>query len=119
MPGACGFIGASRVERGEDGDRYAQPHGSRTDRRLTVESGLLTRDLHQTRLHRVQNVNLRQTVLERMLSVGDVDFDTASSADYDFSFRGVAAPRDIVQTVDRALHDLHEGRGSETEAAEL
>jgi uncharacterized membrane protein YdbT with pleckstrin-like domain len=90
-----------------------------TDRRLTIESGLLTRDLHQTRLHRVQNVNLRQTVLERMLSVGDVDFDTAASADYDFSFRGVAAPRDIVQTVDRALHELHEGRGRHPEAAEL
>ena len=44
----------------------------------------------------MQNVNLRQNVLERMLRVGDVDFDTAASADYDFAFRGVAAPREIV-----------------------
>jgi uncharacterized membrane protein YdbT with pleckstrin-like domain len=88
-----------------------------TDRRLTIESGLLTRDLHQTRLARVQNVNLRQSVLERMLSVGDVDFDTAASADYDFAFRGVSGPRDIVQTVDRALHEIHEGHGSDGEPA--
>ena len=81
-----------------------------TSRRLTIESGVLSRDLHQTRLARVQNVNLRQNVLERMLRVGDVDFDTAASADYDFAFRGVAAPRDIVQTVDRALRVLQESR---------
>jgi uncharacterized membrane protein YdbT with pleckstrin-like domain len=79
-----------------------------TNRRLTIESGVLSRDLHQTRLARVQNVNLRQNVLERILRVGDVDFDTAASADYDFAFRGVAAPRDIVQTVDRALRVLQE-----------
>jgi uncharacterized membrane protein YdbT with pleckstrin-like domain len=81
-----------------------------TNRRLTIESGLLSRDLHQTRLGRVQNVNLRQSLLERMLSIGDVDFDTAASADFDFAFRGVAGPRQIVQTVDRALRDVHEGR---------
>jgi uncharacterized membrane protein YdbT with pleckstrin-like domain len=81
-----------------------------TNRRLTIESGVLSRDLHQTRLARVQNVNLRQNVLERMLRVGDVDFDTAASADYDFAFRGVAAPREIVQTVDRALRVLQESR---------
>ena len=81
-----------------------------TNRRLTIESGVLSRDLHQTRLERVQNVNMRQNVLERMLRVGDVDFDTAASADYDFAFRGVADPRDIVQTVDRALRVLQESR---------
>jgi uncharacterized membrane protein YdbT with pleckstrin-like domain len=77
-----------------------------TNRRLTIESGLLSRDLHQTRLERVQNVNLRQSMLERILSVGDVDFDTAASAEYDFEFRGVGSPRQIVRTVDRALHEL-------------
>jgi uncharacterized membrane protein YdbT with pleckstrin-like domain len=79
-----------------------------SSRRLTIESGLLSRDLHQTRLARVQNVNLRQSLLERMLSVGDVDFDTAASGNYDFAFRGVASPRQIVKTVDSALQDLHQ-----------
>jgi uncharacterized membrane protein YdbT with pleckstrin-like domain len=78
-----------------------------TSRRLTIESGLLARNLHQTRLERVQNVNLRQSMLERMLSVGDVDFDTAAGAEYDFEFRGVESPRQIVRTVDRALQELH------------
>ena len=79
-----------------------------TNRRLTIDIGLLSRALHETRLERVQNVNTRQSVLERMLRVGTVDFDTAGSADFDFAFRGVGSPREIVRTVDRALHELQQ-----------
>ena len=84
-----------------------------TNQRLTIETGLLSRELHETRLERVQNVNVRQTVLQRMLFVGNVDFDTAASAEYDFTFRGVGEPRRIMRTVDRALHEL---RGGDPEA---
>ena len=79
-----------------------------TNRRLTIDIGLLSRALHETRLERVQNVNTEQSVLERMLRVGTVDFDTAGSADFDFAFRGVDNPREIVRTVDRALHELQQ-----------
>ena len=77
-----------------------------TNRRLTIDIGLLSREMHETRLERVQNVNSRQHLLERLLGVGTVDFDTAGGAAYDFKFRGVNNPRQIVRTVDRALHQL-------------
>jgi uncharacterized membrane protein YdbT with pleckstrin-like domain len=77
-----------------------------TNRRLTIHVGLLSSELHETRLERVQNVRARQRVLERLLRVGTVDFDTAAGAAYDFSFRGVAHPRAIVRTVDAALQEL-------------
>ena len=77
-----------------------------TNRRLTIRTGLLSREMHETRLERVQNVNSRQRVLERVLGVGSVDFDTAGSAEFDFSFRGVDDPAQIVRTVDKALDDL-------------
>jgi putative membrane protein len=76
-----------------------------TTERLTIEQGLMTREVHEARLERVQNVNLRQSLLERALGVGTVDFDTAGSAAYDFSFTGVAEPRRLVRTVDRALRE--------------
>jgi uncharacterized membrane protein YdbT with pleckstrin-like domain len=84
-----------------------------TNRRLTIETGLLSRELHQTRLERVQNVNTSQSLFERMLFVGTVDFDTAAEADFDFSFRGVSDPRRIVKTVDRALHELRGGEAAD------
>jgi uncharacterized membrane protein YdbT with pleckstrin-like domain len=77
-----------------------------TNRRLTIRSGVLSRELHETRLERVQNVNSRQRLLERLLGVGTVDFDTAAGAAYDFSFRGVDDPGRIVRTVNAALEDL-------------
>ena len=77
-----------------------------THRRLTIRSGLLSREMHECRLERVQNVNSRQRLLERMLGVGTVDFDTAAGAAYDFSFRGVDDPGRIVRTVNAALEDL-------------
>jgi uncharacterized membrane protein YdbT with pleckstrin-like domain len=77
-----------------------------TNRRLTIRSGLLSRELHETRLERVQNVNSRQRLLERLLGIGTVDFDTAGGAAYDFSFRGVEDPSGIVRTVNTALEDL-------------
>jgi uncharacterized membrane protein YdbT with pleckstrin-like domain len=77
-----------------------------TNRRLTIRSGLLSRELHECRLERVQNVSTRQRLLERMLGIGTVDFDTAAGAAYDFSFRGVEDPGGIVRTVNAALEDL-------------
>jgi uncharacterized membrane protein YdbT with pleckstrin-like domain len=77
-----------------------------TNRRLTIQSGLLSRELHECRLERVQNVNTRQRLLERMLGIGTVDFDTAAGAAYDFTFRGVEDPGGIVRTVNAALEEL-------------
>jgi uncharacterized membrane protein YdbT with pleckstrin-like domain len=78
-----------------------------TSQRLTVQLGLLSRELHETRLDRVQNVASRQSLFERLLGIGTVDFDTAGGAQFDFAFRGVENPEAIVRTVDLALrgHD--------------
>jgi uncharacterized membrane protein YdbT with pleckstrin-like domain len=76
-----------------------------TNQRLTIDSGILSKELHQTRLERVQNVNATQSLLQRVLRVGTVNFDTAGEAGFDFSFRGVAHPQKIVHTVDRALRE--------------
>lgn len=78
--------------------------------RLIIRRGLLSRRVQQTRIDRVQNVNTRQTVVQRVLRVGMVDFDTAGSGDGDFVFRGIADPAGIVRAVDRAQREqAHQG----------
>jgi uncharacterized membrane protein YdbT with pleckstrin-like domain len=79
-----------------------------TNERLTIDTGLLSRDVHETRLERVQNVNSTQSMIERLLRIGTVDFDTAASAEFNFAFYGVADPHGIVRTVDRALKALQQ-----------
>jgi uncharacterized membrane protein YdbT with pleckstrin-like domain len=73
-----------------------------TNRRLNIKRGIVSREIQETRLERVQNVNYRQTVYQRLMQIGDVDFDTAASDDYNFIFAGVADPGDVVHAVDQA-----------------
>jgi uncharacterized membrane protein YdbT with pleckstrin-like domain len=78
-----------------------------TDRRLNIKRGIVSREVQETRLERVQNVNYRQSVYQRLMQIGDVDFDTAAGDDYNFIFTGVANPQDVVHSVDQAT-----GRGA-------
>jgi uncharacterized membrane protein YdbT with pleckstrin-like domain len=73
-----------------------------TNERLRIKHGIIARNVQQTDIERVQNVNTRQSVLERMLQVGTVDFDTAGTGDSDFKFAGVEDPEEVVAAVDRA-----------------
>jgi uncharacterized membrane protein YdbT with pleckstrin-like domain len=73
-----------------------------TDRRLNIKRGIISREVQETRLERVQNVNYSQSVYQRVMQIGDVDFDTAASDDYNFIFAGVADPADVVHRVDQA-----------------
>jgi uncharacterized membrane protein YdbT with pleckstrin-like domain len=86
-----------------------------TNQRLRIKRGLLAKKVQQTRIDRVQNVNTDQSVLDRILRVGTVDFDTAGTDDSDFTFRGVGSPSRVVEAVDRAQHTaaLEERRESE------
>ncbi len=73
-----------------------------TDRRLNIKRGIVSREIQETRLERVQNVNYEQSVYQRLMQIGDVDFDTAGSDDYNFIFAGVADPAQVVHRVDKA-----------------
>lgn len=88
-----------------------------TNRRLNIKRGIVSRTIQETRLERVQNVNYTQSVIQRILQVGDVDFDTAAGDDYNFIFAGVANPAEVVEKVDEATRALgphaHSGLGDE------
>ena len=85
-----------------------------TDRRLIVRRGILSRNVDQTRLERIQNVNSSQTFLQRIFRVGTVDFDTASNEPANtFAFRGVSDPQGVVRKVDEATSA---GTGASTPA---
>lgn len=75
-----------------------------TDRRLNIKRGIVARKVQETRLQRVQNVNYTQSAYERVMQIGNVDFDTAGTDDSDFVFAGVAEPEQVVEQVDRATH---------------
>jgi uncharacterized membrane protein YdbT with pleckstrin-like domain len=82
--------------------RRISTHYEITDRRLHIKRGILSRIEQQTTIERVQNVETRQSLWERVLRIGTVDFDTAATDDSQFCFVGVATPKHVVVAVDRA-----------------
>lgn len=79
-----------------------------TNQRLTIRRGILSKRVQQTRIERVQNVNFEQSLPERLLGVGTVDFDTAGTDDSEFRFVGVARPAEISAVVDRAQREARD-----------
>jgi uncharacterized membrane protein YdbT with pleckstrin-like domain len=73
-----------------------------TTRRLHIRRGILRRIDQSTHLDRVQNLNTRQSLIQRLLAVGAVDFDTAGTeaAEASFSFAGVSRPLSLVNRVE-------------------
>ncbi len=82
-----------------------------TTQRLRIQKGIIARKVQQTRIDRVQNVNTDQSLRERILRVGTVDFDTAGTDDSEFRFVGISDPGTVVAAVDRAQRSAATARG--------
>ena len=80
-----------------------------SNQRLYIRRGILSKRIQQTRIDRVQNVNTAQSLIQRILRVGTVDFDTAGTDDSDFTFHGLSNPSRVVAAVDRAQREAAPG----------
>ena len=50
-----------------------------TDRRISIRTGLFARNERTMHVDRIQNVNMSQNFFQRLLGIGDVDWDTAGT----------------------------------------
>jgi uncharacterized membrane protein YdbT with pleckstrin-like domain len=86
--------------------RYAT-HYWITNQRLVVRRGILARREQTARFERIQNVSVTQSLMDRLLKVGAVSFDTAGTDERasDFTFRGISDPESVVRIVhENSLH---------------
>lgn len=91
-----------------------------TTRRLYIKHGIISRDVQETKIERVQDVNYRQSFMQRMLQIGDVDFDTAArDSDGDFVFAGVAQPAQVTDRVHHATEPAARRHASDTTSSGL
>ncbi len=74
-----------------------------TDQRIRIRRGVLTRREQSASIERVQNINTTRTLLDRMLGIGAIDFDTAGAeaVEASFTFAGVARPLELVRLFER------------------
>lgn len=74
-----------------------------TDEELYIKRGLVSRDVTQVRLDRVQNTAYDQSTLERLLSYGDVRIYTAGTGTEDVVFENVPRPERVKNTLTELL----------------
>lgn len=69
----------------------------------TIEScrGIIGRDVQSIRVQDLRNVNVRQTIWQRMFGVGDVEFSSAGGAGVEVTFYGVTDPLEVKDRVMR------------------
>jgi len=77
-----------------------------TNRRLHIRRGILSRNIEETRLDRVQDVRVQQGLGQRLLGVGTVDFGTSAESGAGFRFEGIAHPDRVARQIDRVIHEV-------------
>ncbi len=77
-----------------------------TTKRLDIRSGILSKTETSTNVDRIQNITVKQSVVDRILKVGTIDFDTASDDPSDkLTFVGVNDPQSLRERIMRASDD--------------
>ncbi len=73
-----------------------------TTQRIRIRRGVLNRQEQSTVIEKVQNINTNQSLGQRLLGIGEIDFDTAGTeaSDASFRFTGVAKPGAIVRRLE-------------------
>jgi len=67
----------------------------------SIESshGLIARRVQSIRIRDLRNINIRQSVMQRLLDVGDVEFSSAAGGDIEVVFYGVPDPMALKEYV--------------------
>lgn len=81
-----------------------------TDEEIYVRDGLLSREITQVPLERVQNASFDQSLLERLLSFGNVHIFTAGSSTEDLTFESVPNPQDVAETLTNTQSEQRDQR---------
>jgi len=63
----------------------------------TIESreGMIARKVRSIRVQDLRNINVNQTLIQRILGVGDVEFSSAGGSGIEVVFRGVDKPLEV------------------------
>lgn len=72
-----------------------------TTQRLFIRRGILTQTVDQTELMRVDDVKIRQTLLERILRIGLVEVSSSDRTDAKLSVRHIDDPETVAEHIRR------------------
>lgn len=87
-----------------------------TDEEIYVKVGLISREVTQVPLTRVQNTSYNQSILERLLSFGDIHIYTAGTNAEDLVLENVPNPQRVNATLTAQVGQQHTDRPTMSDA---
>lgn len=79
--------------------------------RVEVERGILQKRIDNLELWRVKDIQFRQSLVQRMLGVGNITLVTSDATNPSVELRGVTMPRDLYDQLRDAVDVVRRGRG--------
>ncbi len=79
--------------------------------RISIGSGLLVFHQEEVRLYRVLDVNLRQTIFQRIFGVGTVTISSADSTTPKLNLIDVKNPKDVMRLISDSAEKERQSRG--------
>jgi uncharacterized membrane protein YdbT with pleckstrin-like domain len=73
-----------------------------TERTIDYETGLLSRRIETLQLWRVQDIDFRQSLIQRMLGVAEIHIFTKDRTDAELVLRGLAGAREVFEELKNA-----------------
>jgi uncharacterized glyoxalase superfamily metalloenzyme YdcJ len=82
-----------------------------TNERVKVIHGLLSRRIENFELVRIQDIDFKQNVGERMMGIGDIFIRGSDPSNPDVTLRNVAKPEEVYEILRRAWMDARKRHG--------
>lgn len=79
-----------------------------TSLRLFVDRGILMRVTDQTELYRVDDVRIRQSVVDRMVDTGDIEILGSDMSDESIVLRSVHCPAEVAENLLRHVRKIRD-----------
>lgn len=75
------------------------------DENIESRRGIVARQIRSIRVKDLRNVNVRQSIMQRILGIGDVEFSSAAGGGVEVVFFGIADPLDVRNLAQRLQGD--------------
>ena len=83
-----------------------------TSEQVYQRRGIVSQNIDQVRMEQIQNTSCSQSVIERLLSFGTVQLDTAGTANIELNLWDIKQPQSVNQIVTKRLNEMSTGSGS-------
>jgi uncharacterized membrane protein YdbT with pleckstrin-like domain len=70
-----------------------------TRRRATAELGFISREIREVEIRHIRNINVRQTIMQRIFGLGDVEISTAAGSEIEVQFLAVHDPLNVRRVI--------------------